>query len=73
MGAPLDSAGTCAFCDRPISREELWGINLYDASNMHSIGQGFWLHQCLSARLHHKHAIANMKFDPDNMPDLDKL
>jgi hypothetical protein len=73
VGAPLDS-GTCAFCDRPISREQLWGINLYDASNIHSIGQGFWLHlPCLSARLHHKHAIANMKFDPDNMPDLDKL
>lgn len=74
VGAPLDSAGECAFCDQPIKRDELWGINLYDAYNMNSMGQGFWLHlTCLNARLHHKHAIADLKFDPDNMPDLDKL
>ena len=75
VGAPLsESGGTCAFCNQPIAREELWGISAYDAYNMNSIGRGFWLHlPCLNARLHHKHAIADMKFDPDNMPDLDKL
>lgn len=75
VGAPLsESGGTCAFCNGPIAREELWGISIYDANNMNSIGQGRWLHlPCLNARLHHKHAIADMKFDPDNMPELDKL
>ena len=75
VGAHLtDEVGTCAFCNQPIAREELWGISIYDAYNMNSIGQGRWLHlPCLNARLHHKHAIADMKFDPDNMPDLDKL
>ena len=71
ISAPV---GTCAFCDGPISKGELWGMNLYDAQDMSGMGQGFWLHlQCLNGRLHHKHAIANLKFDPDNMPDLDKL
>ena len=28
---------------------------------------------CANARLHHKHAVADMKFDPDNMPDHSKL
>jgi hypothetical protein len=33
-----------------------------------------WLHlKCLNARLHHKHAIVDLKFDPNNMPDLDQL
>jgi hypothetical protein len=75
VGAPLDQgAGTCAFCNKPIVHEELWGTSVYDAYNMNSIGRGFWLHlPCLNARLHHKHAIADLKFDPDNMPDLDKL
>lgn len=75
VGASLSEAGgTCAFCNEPVASEELWGINLYDAYNMNSMGRGFWLHlPCLNARLHHKHAIADLKFDPDNMPDLDKL
>ena len=75
VGAPLtEGAGTCAFCNKPIARDELWGISVYDAYNMNSIGRGFWLHlPCLNARLHHKHAIADLKFDPDNMPDLDQL
>ena len=74
VGAPLDSAGPCAFCDQPVARSELWGISLYDATDMNSMGRGFWLHlPCLNARLHHKHAIADLKFDPDNMPDLDQL
>ena len=75
VGAPLsEEGGTCAFCDQPVAPEELWGINIYDAYNMNSMGQGRWLHlPCLNARLHHKHAIADLKFDPDNMPDLDQL
>jgi hypothetical protein len=75
VGAPLEEgAGTCAFCNQPISREQLWGISVYDAHNMNSFSRGFWLHlPCLNARLHHKHAIADLKFDPDNMPDLDQL
>jgi hypothetical protein len=75
VGAPLsETGGICAFCDQPVARNELWGISLYDAYNMNSIGQGRWAHlPCLNARLHHKHAIADLKFDPDNMPDLDKL
>ena len=75
VGAPLEEgAGTCAFCNEPIVREQLWGISVYDAYNMNSMGRGFWLHlPCLNARLHHKHAIADLKFDPDNMPDLDQL
>ena len=74
VGAPLDEVGTCAFCNGPIRREELWGATLYDAYNMNSMGRGFWLHlACLNARMHHKHAIADLKFDPDNLPDLDKL
>jgi hypothetical protein len=41
---------------------------------MNSFGRGFWLHlPCLNARLHHKHAIVDLKFDPNNMPDLDQL
>ena len=75
VGAPLSqSGGICAFCNQPVAREELWGISLYDAHDMNSFGRGFWLHlPCLNARLHHQHAIADLKFDPDNLPDLDQL
>ena len=75
VGAPLEEGGgICAFCDQPIPREQLWGISVYDAHNMNSFGRGFWLHlTCLNSRLHHKHAIADLKFDPENMPDLDQL
>jgi hypothetical protein len=39
-----------------------------------SFSRGLWFHlPCLNARLHHTHAIADLKFDPDNMPDLDQL
>ena len=70
-GGPV---GLCAFCDRPVNRDELFGMNLYDYTDRMSFSQGLWLHlPCLNARLHHKHAVANLKFDPDNLPDLDKL
>jgi len=49
-------------------------MNLHDYTDRMSFSQGLWLHlPCLNARLHHKHAVANLKFDPDNLPDLDKL
>ena len=67
-------AGPCAFCDRPVGKDELFGMNLHDYSDRMSFSRGFWFHlPCLNARLHHKHAIADLKFDPDNMPDLDQL
>ncbi len=71
VGAP---AGPCAFCGQPVSRDEMFLMTLFDATNKASFDRGFWFHlPCLNARLHHKHAIANLKFDPNNMPDLDRL
>jgi hypothetical protein len=71
VGAP---AGPCAFCGQPVSQDEMFMMTLFDATNKASFDRGFWLHlQCLNARMHHKHAILNLKFDPKNMPDLDKL
>ena len=68
------SAGPCAFCDKPVGRDELFGMNIQDYSDQMSFSHGLWFHlPCLNARLHHKHAIANLKFDPANMPDLDQL
>jgi hypothetical protein len=70
-GGPV---GPCAFCDQPVERDELFGMNIHDYSDQMSFSQGLWLHlACLNARLHHKHAIVNLKFDPDNLPDLDQL
>ena len=64
---------TCAFCDQPIEPAELFLMTIFDASNKVAGDRGMWLHlACLNARLHHKHAIANLKFDPKNMPDLDE-
>ena len=72
---PIEIVGTCAFCNGPIPRNQLWGMRLYDAYDPGAPGRKeFWVHlQCANARMHHKHAVANFKFDPDNMPDLDKL
>lgn len=70
-GGPV---GHCAFCDKPIDRASLFGMNIHDYSDQTSISTGLWFHMsCLNARLHHSHAIVNFKFDPDNLPDLDKL
>jgi hypothetical protein len=67
-------AGPCAFCGQPVSQDEMFVMTIYDAANRVSGERGFWLHlPCLNSRMHHKHAIANLKFDPKNMPDLDKL
>jgi hypothetical protein len=49
-------------------------MTLFDCTDMMGFNETLWLHlPCLNARLHHKHAIVHLKFDPDNMPDLDKL
>lgn len=74
VGEPFDAGGICGFCGQPVCREELWGVSVYDANDKHGMRQGFWMHlPCFNARVHHKRAIADMKFDPDNLPDLDKL
>lgn len=74
-GDPTKIVGTCAFCNGPIERQQLWSMHVDDAYNPGRAGKkSFDLHlPCLNARLHHKHAVADFKFDPDNMPDLDKL
>ena len=61
---------SCAFCHQPIEQDELWAMTLYDASNRLSGGRGLWMHlRCLNARMHHKHAIIDLKFDPDDLPE----
>ena len=74
-GDPTQTVGTCAFCNGPIERQHLWAMHVDDAYNPGRAGKkSYDLHlPCLNARLHHKHAVADFKFDPDNMPDLDKL
>jgi hypothetical protein len=70
-GGPV---GLCAFCNQPIEQGELWGMNIHDYTDAISMSRGLWFHlPCLNARMHHAHAIADLKFDPDNLPDLDKL
>jgi hypothetical protein len=65
---------TCAFCDGPIDQNELWAMTIYDASNRLSGGRGLWMHlRCLNSRMHHNHAIIDLKFDPDDLPDPDQL
>ncbi|NUS99395.1 MAG: DUF4259 domain-containing protein [Sphingomonas sp.] len=65
---------SCAFCDQPIPSDKLWAMTLYDVSNRMSGGRGLWMHlECLNARMHHKHAVVDLKFDPNNMPEPDKL
>jgi hypothetical protein len=71
VGAP---AGPCAFCGQPVSQDEMFMMKIFDATNRVAGERGFWMHlPCLNARMYHKSAIANLKFDPKNMPDLDKL
>lgn len=61
---------SCAFCDQPIDPSELFLMTLYDASSRLGGDRGLWMHlRCLNSRMHHKYAIANLKFDPNNMPD----
>ena len=70
-GGPV---GSCAFCDKPIDRQNLFGMRIRDHSDTTGVSEGLWCHlACLNARLHRKHAILDLKFDPDRMPDLDEL
>ena len=50
-------------------------MSLYDAFDSSGLSKkGLWVHlPCENARMHHKHAVVHFKFDPNNMPDLDKL
>ena len=50
-------------------------MNIYDVKRMQAaVSRTVDVHlPCLNARMHHTHAVADLKFDPDNMPDLDKL
>ena len=74
-GEATETGGICAFCNGPIQNDQLWSMHVDDAYSPGRSGKkSFTLHlACLNARLHHKHAIADFKFDPDNMPDLSKL
>ncbi len=74
-GPPTETVGTCAFCNGPIQRKDHWTMRFFDAYEPGRSGKkSYDVHlPCANARLHHKHAVADMKFDPDNMPDLDKL
>jgi hypothetical protein len=66
--------GKCCFCDGEIVRAELFGLNVHDYADMVVESHGLWCHlRCLNGRLHHKYVISNLKFDPDNEPDLDLL
>ena len=66
--------GKCCFCDMDIIRNELFGLNVHDYADMVVESHGLWCHlPCLNGRLHHKHMIANLQFDPDNLPDLEQL
>jgi uncharacterized protein DUF4259 len=65
-------AQSCAFCDRPVESDELFLMTLFDCSSRSSGDRSLWLHlECLNKRLHHKHAVLNIKFDPERMPKLD--
>ena len=49
-------------------------MSIYDFSDVMSAPQTLSFHlACLNARLHHKHALLDMKFDPENLPDPDAL
>ena len=66
-------AQSCAFCDRPVESGELFLMSLFDCSSRSSGDRSLWLHlECLNKRLHHRHSVLNIKFDPKRMPDPDK-
>ena len=72
---PAEIVGACALCNGPIERKALWGLRFYDAYDPGRAGRKEFSvhHACANARFHHKYAVADFKFDPNNMPDLDKL
>lgn len=55
----------CAFCNEAVGDDELFLLRVSDLNDAMSMQQSFWCHlACLNKRLHHKHALHNMKFDP---------
>src|SRR5688572_30024110 len=68
-----DIGGHCAFCDGPIEKQQLWAMRVYDGWNLNSVStKSLSCHlTCLNARLHHKHAVLDFKFDPDRPFDDD--
>ena len=65
VGAP---AGPCCFCGEMVTQDAMFMMKVFDATNRLAGNRGFWMHlPCLNARMHHKSAIANLKFDPKNM------
>lgn len=73
--SPTEVVGTCAFCNEPIERQHLWGMDFYDAFDTSGLSKkSLSIHlPCANARMHHNYAVAHYKFDPNDMPDLDKL
>ena len=68
------SVADCAFCDRPVPVGEHFAMSLYNFTDTMSAPETLSFHlACLNARLHHKHVLLDMKFDPDNLPDPDAL
>jgi hypothetical protein len=68
------AAGPCASCGEPVGQDELFHMTIRDLTDRMQVDRGFWCHlPCLNARLHHKHAIVDLKFDAANLPDLDDV
>jgi hypothetical protein len=68
------AATACAFCNEPLTYENAIGLDIHDYSDAMAFNPLLLAHlACLNKRLHHAHVIHNMKHDPDNPPDLDKL
>jgi len=72
IGGPIEN---CAFCNKQVSeKDEIFTIAIKNHDSFSSMTRYMPIHlKCLNARLHHKFAIQNFKFDPDNPPDLDDL
>ena len=69
-----ETTTACAFCNEPLTYEKAIGLDIHDYSDVHAFNPTLLAHlACLNKRLHHQHVIHNMKFDPDNPPDLDQL
>lgn len=64
---PVDNPSPCAFCDRPMGKEEMSMFDISLADGMgNSLKQGGWAHiSCLNAALHPKHMIQNWQFDQE--------
>lgn len=70
----VEAATACAFCDQPLTYEKAIGLDIHDYADAMAFNPLLLVHlACLNKHLHHKHVVHNMKHDPDNPPDLDKL